>query len=100
VGFKNDHPFGMAGLLERWEKGDEPVESCTILTTDANALMQPIHERMPVIIPADQYGLWLDARYEEAEKLAKLLRPCSPKDMVAYPVSTLVNNPFPFGALR
>src|SRR5262245_14568313 len=75
VGLQNDRPFGLAGLWERWEKVGEPVESCTILTTDANELMQPIHERMPVIFPPDQYGLWLDPRSEDAVKLAKLLRP-------------------------
>lgn len=93
VGLQNDRPFGLAGLWERWEKGGEPVESCTILTTDANDLMHPIHERMPVIIPPEQYDLWLDARCQDTEKLAKLLRPCSSKGMVAYRVSTLVNNP-------
>jgi len=80
-------------LWERWEKGGEPVESCTILTTDANELMQPIHERMPVILPPDQYDLWLDPRCQDSEKLAKLLRPFPSEEMLAYPVSTLVNNP-------
>jgi putative SOS response-associated peptidase YedK len=93
VGLKNDHPSGMAGLWERWEKSGEPVESCTILTTDANELMQSIHERMPVIVPPDQYGLWLDPQCQDSVKLAKLLRPCSSMDMIAYRVSTLVNNP-------
>jgi len=93
VGLKNDRPFGLAGLWERWEKGGEPVESCTILTTDANELMEQIHERMPVIIPPDQYGLWLDPRCQDAEKLAMLLRPHPSKDMLAYRVSTVVNNP-------
>jgi putative SOS response-associated peptidase YedK len=92
VGFKNDRPFGMAGLWERWEKGDEPVESCTILTTDANDLMKPIHKRMPVIISPDQHDLWLDPR-QDTEKLANLLRPFPAKDMLAYRVSTVVNNP-------
>jgi putative SOS response-associated peptidase YedK len=93
IGLKNDRSFGMAGLWERWEKGDEPVESCTILTTDANEMMKPIHERMPVIIAPDQYGLWLDPRCQDTEKLAKLLRPYSSEEMLAYGVSTLVNNP-------
>ena len=93
VGLRSDRPFGLAGLWERWEKGSEPVESCTILTTDANELMQPIHERMPVILPPDQYALWLDPRCQDTEKLAELLRPYPSKDMVAYRVSTLVNNP-------
>jgi putative SOS response-associated peptidase YedK len=94
IGLQNDRPFGLAGLWERWEKYGEPVESCTILTTDANELMQPIHERMPVIVPPDQYGLWLDPpRFEDTEKLAKLLRSFPSEGMLAYRVSALVNNP-------
>ena len=92
VRLKNDHPFGIAGLWERWEKGNEPIESCTILTTDANDLMKPIHERMPVIIPPDQYDLWLDPQCQDAKKLEGLLRPFS-GEMTAYQISTVVNNP-------
>ena len=55
--------------------------------------MQPIHERMPVIIPPEQYGLWLDPRCQDSEKLAKLLRPYPSTHMLAYRVSTVVNNP-------
>jgi putative SOS response-associated peptidase YedK len=93
VGLQSDRPFGLAGLWERWEKHGEPVESCTILTTDANELMQPIHERMPVILPPDQYALWLDPRCQETGKLAKLLQPFPSEGMLAYRVSALVNNP-------
>ena len=93
VGLQKDRPFGLAGLWERWEKHGEPVESCTILTTDANELMQPIHARMPVILPPEQYGLWLDPRCQDTDKLARLLRPYPSKDMLAYRVGTLVNNP-------
>jgi putative SOS response-associated peptidase YedK len=92
VRLKNDHPFGLAGLWERWEKGGEPIESCTILTTDANDLMKPIHERMPVIIPPDQFDLWLDPQCQDANKLEGLLRPFS-GEMTAYQISTVVNNP-------
>jgi len=93
IGLQSQRPFGITGLWERWEKGEEPVESCTILTTDANELMQPIHERMPVILPPDQYDLWLDPRCQDSEKLAKLLQPFPAGRMLAYRVSTLVNNP-------
>jgi putative SOS response-associated peptidase YedK len=55
--------------------------------------MQPIHERMSVIVPPDQPALWLDPRWEDTKKLAKLLRPDPTKDVLAYRVSTLVNNP-------
>jgi putative SOS response-associated peptidase YedK len=71
VGLQSDRPFGLAGLWERWEKHGEPVESCTILTTDANELMQPIHERMPVVVPPGQYGLGPDPRCQDTQKLAK-----------------------------
>lgn len=89
----DERPFGLAGLWERWDKGDNPVESCTILTTEANELMQPIHERMPVILPPEQYDFWLDPCSSDTERLAKLLRPYPSEQMVAYKVSTLVNNP-------
>jgi putative SOS response-associated peptidase YedK len=93
VGLKNDRPFGLAGLWERWEKHGEPVESYTVLTTDANELMRPIHERMPVILPPEQYGLWLDPGCHDTAKLAKLLLPYPSTPMLAYRVSTLVNDP-------
>jgi putative SOS response-associated peptidase YedK len=93
VGLQIDRPFSLAGLWERWEKHGEPVESCTILTTDANELMQPIHERMPVILPPDHYDLWLDPQCQDTTKLATLLRPYPSTHMLAFRVSTLVNNP-------
>jgi putative SOS response-associated peptidase YedK len=92
VGLRGDRPFGLAGLWERWEKGGEPVESCTILTTQANGLMRPIHERMPVIVPPDRYGLWLDPRCHDTAMLESLLRPFPAEGMLAYRVSALVNN--------
>ena len=55
--------------------------------------MRPINGRMPAIIPPDQYGLWLDPRCQDTTKLAKLLRPYPSKDMLAYRVGTLVNDP-------
>ena len=91
--FQSDRPFGLAGLWEPWEKQGEPVESRTLLTTDANGLMQPINGRVPAIIPPDQYGLWRDPRCQDTTKLAKLLRPYPSKDMLAYRVSALVNDP-------
>lgn len=93
VQMKDHRPFGMAGLWERWDKQGEPIESCTILTTDANERMLPIHERMPVIIPPDKFDLWLDPGVHDEKKLSGLLRPCDSKTMAAYPISTKVNNP-------
>ena len=55
-------PFGFAGLWERWQppEGGEPVESCTIITTEANALVRTFHERMPVILAPENFDPWLD----------------------------------------
>lgn len=86
-------PFALAGLWERWHKGDAPaVESCTVLTTEANALVRPLHDRMPVIIAPEDFGRWLDPE-AEAESLGALLRPCPEEALTTYPVSRLVNSP-------
>ncbi|HEY9656670.1 MAG TPA: SOS response-associated peptidase, partial [Crinalium sp.] len=53
-------PFAFAGLWERWQGDDTVVETCTILTTQANELLQPIHDRMPVILAPEEYDRWLD----------------------------------------
>ena len=87
-------PFAFAGLWERWEKGEgEPIESCTILTTEANDLMLPIHDRMPVILDPKDYDRWLDPEMQKTEFLQSLLQPYPSEQMTAYPVSTQVNNP-------
>lgn len=83
-------PFAFAGLWSRWEHGSARVESCTIITTDANEVVQPIHDRMPVIIAAADYDGWLDPA-TPADRLLRLLRPYSGA-MAATPISTLVNN--------
>ena len=86
--------FGMAGLWEIWESGDGSyIESCTILTTEPNALMQPIHNRMPVILRAQDYDLWLDPQQQKREALEPLLAPSDAGMMQAYAVSKTVNNP-------
>ncbi|MEO1389867.1 MAG: SOS response-associated peptidase [Cyanobacteria bacterium J06634_6] len=86
--------FAMAGLWESWESGDGSyIESCTILTTEPNGLMQSIHNRMPVILHPADYDLWLDPKEQSRERLQPLLRPYEDDAMQAYPVSTAVNNP-------
>jgi putative SOS response-associated peptidase YedK len=92
IGFGDHRPFGIAGLWERWDRGDTPIESCTLLTTTANDLMMPIHDRMPVILPPTDYALWLDPQCHDTARLTQMLRPCPSEDMLAYRVSTVVNN--------
>lgn len=85
-------PFTLAGLWERWERGAEVVESCTILTISANAAMTAVHDRMPVIIePADR-AAWL-GKDSAAPDLLPLLRPYRGDDLEIYEVSTMVNSP-------
>jgi putative SOS response-associated peptidase YedK len=93
IRLKGGKLFAFAGLWERWRETpeSEPVESCTILTTDANALTKPIHNRMPVIVDPADIGQWLDPA-EKPEALQALLRPYAPESMEVYPVSTFVNN--------
>jgi putative SOS response-associated peptidase YedK len=85
--------FSFAGLWESWHnpKGEE-VQTCTILTTSANEVMKPIHERMPVILGPSAEEQWLDPR-AYTEDLQLLLVPFAGEDMEAHRVSLLVNNP-------
>jgi len=86
-------PFAFAGLWEAWRPDDTPVFSCTIITTEPNALMAPIHHRMPVILPPEAYARWLDPAELAPVRLQDLLKPYPSELMLAYPVSTLVNSP-------
>ncbi len=87
----DEAPFAFAGLWERWAPPDEDaVESCTLITTAANDLLKPIHDRMPVILAPFDHDAWLDAEAPSAEAL---LRPYPADDMIAYPIGRLVNDP-------
>jgi putative SOS response-associated peptidase YedK len=85
--------FAMAGLWERWEKSGEPLETCTILTTEPNELMAPIHDRMPVILSSADFPAWLGEKPTEPDGLRALLKPHASDAMEAFPVQTIVNNP-------
>jgi len=94
VRMRDGHPFAFAGLWDRWESPDEGViETCTILTTTSNAVLAPIHDRMPVILPPREYDRWLDPSLKDLESLAPLLVPFPPEEMLAYPVNPRVNAP-------
>jgi putative SOS response-associated peptidase YedK len=87
-------PFAFAGLWEIWHSPDGSViPSATIITTHPNSLMEPIHNRMPAILPQEAYETWLTPGEQDTELLSSLLKPYPPEAMVAYPVSTLVNDP-------
>jgi len=94
IHFRDHRPFAFAGLWERWQPaGEEPLETCAILTTRPNPVLEPIHDRMPVILPREQHQLWLGPGELSAEQLEQLLAPHPPDPMEAYAVSTRVNTP-------
>ncbi len=91
---RDRQPFGFAGLWEEWKSPEgEEIKSCTILTTQANELLQPLHDRMPVILPQEDYDVWLDPEVQTPELLQPLLHPYPCEAMSSYPVSTIVNSP-------
>jgi len=90
---KDKQPFAMAGLWEKWQSPDgAEVQSCTVLTTDANDLVGPIHHRMPVILPIDQHDAWLDPAMQRQEILKQMLRPYDAGKMAQHQVGSIVNN--------
>jgi len=94
IGLRSRRPFAFAGLWEHWKPAEGvSLETCTIITTEPNDLMAPIHNRMPVILAPASYDQWLDPTFQQAETLKALLRPFPSEELTAYPVSTLVNNP-------
>jgi putative SOS response-associated peptidase YedK len=88
----DEQPIALAGLWERWEKGDAPLETCTIITTAANRTLRDLHDRMPVILPPDTMRAWLDPAQPLA-MLHAMLQP-APDDLLEIrEVSRAVNNP-------
>lgn len=87
-------PFAFAGLWDRWQSplGDELLSAC-IITTEPNATVKPLHNRMPVILPREAYKDWLQPGEANPDKLLSYLQPYPGEKMEAYPVSTFVNNP-------
>jgi putative SOS response-associated peptidase YedK len=85
-------PFAFAGLWERWQSPDgTDLETFTILTTDANDLVRPVHPRMPVVLPPEAYAAWLEPTPGDARHLLPLLQPAPPGWLVGQAVSAYVN---------
>ncbi|GMR08667.1 MAG: SOS response-associated peptidase [Gammaproteobacteria bacterium] len=94
IGLQDRPPLGLAGLWEHWEDPDsgEHIETCAIITTQANRQMRDIHPRMPVILPKSAYTAWL-AVDSPADVLHDLLLPYPEPTLISYPVSRSLNNP-------
>lgn len=94
IRMKEGGVFAIAGLWEHWESlGGQAIETCTLLTTEPNELLAPIHNRMPVILDPNDYEQWLDPAQPQVDRLKSLLRPYPPVLMTASPVTLRVNNP-------
>ncbi len=90
----NERPFAFAGLWERWQGIDgAAVDSCTIITTEANVTTRQLHNRMPVILHKENYDHWLNPKLTDQQNILSLLIPYSHAEMQIYPVNTVVNNP-------
>ena len=86
-------PFAFAGLWSVWRDQDgNRIPSCAIITTTANDLLRPVHDRMPVVLPREMEEFWLDRSVEDPGALGSVLTPYPDDAMQAYEVSTLVNS--------
>jgi len=90
IGMRDGSPLSFAGLWERWDKGETPVETFTIITGEPNALTRELHDRMPVILDPNDWDAWLTAADTAIPQA--LLQPFPAQLMAAYPVSTRVNS--------
>jgi len=82
ITMKDGRPFGVGGIWERWQRGGAHLESCAVITTEANDMVRPINDRMPVIIAREDYGRWLDPELFDIEELQQLMRPYTAEELV------------------
>lgn len=93
IHLKSGQPFGFAGLYNIWKSPEgEGIITSTIITTNANKLIMPIHDRMPVIIPPEKYDEWLDSSAHDTGGVAPLLQPYESDMMELYPVTRRMNS--------
>ncbi len=93
IRMRSGQPFALAGLWDHWQypNGSE-LATCTLIVTQANLLITPIHDRMPVVLSPEAWRTWLDPHQQDTRSLQSLLPPCDPALMDAFPVSRAVNN--------
>ncbi|MCJ7500346.1 SOS response-associated peptidase [bacterium] len=94
ITMKDGRPFGFAGLYSDWTPPEgDTIRTCTIVTTEPNELLEPIHNRMPVIIKPEERDRWLDPDEHDPNKLTPLLAPYTSSELDAWEVSKSVNSP-------
>jgi putative SOS response-associated peptidase YedK len=95
---RDGEPLAFAGVWEIWHdpaQGDDAprIRTCSIITTRANELVAPVHDRMPVVLPESAWAEWLDRENHDIDRLHRLLVPAPVDELDAWPVTTLVNKP-------
>lgn len=90
IQLRDGAPFSFAGIWDRWGTRN-PITSCAIITTTANATLKPLHDRMPVMLKPEQYEIWLNPRTPRLV-LRQLLSPLPDAETICYPVSSAVND--------
>jgi putative SOS response-associated peptidase YedK len=95
ITLRDESPFCMAGLWESWsdKTAGRDIESFTIITTTANELVSPLHDRMPVIVPRQNFGGWLDREFADLDWLQRCLAPIDAEQLKLRPVNKIVNKP-------
>jgi putative SOS response-associated peptidase YedK len=86
-----DGLIAIAGLMERWNGPEGPIYTCCVITTDANPVMAPIHDRMPVLLQPSQFDAWLDPDNQDVAGLKAMLVPALPEAIAVHPVDPAVN---------
>jgi putative SOS response-associated peptidase YedK len=98
VTMTDEAPVAFAGIWESWKDAEGvALESCALLTTAANSLMETIHDRMPVILQQSDFEEWLDRSVTDTQKIQRIYQPYPAELMQEWPVSTFVNNPSQIG---
>ncbi len=93
VTMRDGSPLAFAGIWNSWKTPEgESLETCVILTTAANSLMAPLHDRMPVILHPTEFDLWLDRATNNPDKIQRLYQPYPAEQLQEWEVSTLVNS--------
>ena len=94
IGIKDNKIFSFAGLYDRWrDSAGNELKTFTIITTDANNTLKPIHNRMPVILEKEFEEKWIDTKFQDVNYLMQMLKPYPDDNMLTYAVSSEVNNP-------
>ena len=92
MSYKSGDPMAFAGIWEAWKSAEgETIQTCCIITTSPNSLMEKIHDRMPVILDPDQWDVWLSKHEHKVDDLLSYIRPHDADSMQAWPVTRELN---------